>query len=49
MSQRAEPLLRANGVNPHRLYGSMALETPVLLTAAKRRDIITLRDRWLPT
>jgi hypothetical protein len=46
VSQRAEPLLRANGVNPHELFGTMALGTPDLLTAAKRREIITERDRW---
>jgi hypothetical protein len=49
VSQRAEPLLRANGVNPHELFGTMALGTPDLLTAARRRDIIRLRDRWLQT
>ena len=47
VSQRAEPLLRANGVDPHQLYGTMALGTPDLLTARKRRDIMATRDRWL--
>jgi hypothetical protein len=49
VSQRAEPLLRANGIDPHQLFGSMALGTPDLLTARKRRDIISLRERWLDT
>lgn len=47
VSQRAEPLLRANGIDPHQLYGSMTLGTPDLLTADKRHDLITLRERWL--
>jgi hypothetical protein len=46
VSQRAEPLLRANGVDPHRLYGSMALGAPDLLTAESRADIIAGRERW---
>lgn len=49
VSQRAEPLLRANGVDPHDRFGVMALGTPDLLTAAKRRDIIALRDHTLGT
>ena len=36
VSQRAEPLLRANGVDPHRLYGSMELGAPDLLTSKRR-------------
>lgn len=47
VSQRAEPLLRANGVDPHHLFGTMALGTPDLLTSKKRRDIIAQRGRWL--
>jgi len=46
VSQRAEPLLRANGVDPHRLYGSMDLGAADLLTAERRADIIAGRDRW---
>lgn len=46
VSQRAEALLRANGVDPHRLYGSMDLGTPDLLTSQRRADIIETRDRW---
>ena len=46
VSQRAEPLLRANGVDPHRLYGSMDLGAPDLLTSKRRADIIATRDRW---
>ena len=47
VSQRAEPLLRANGVDPHGLYGSMDLGAPDLLTSYRRADIIASRDRWL--
>jgi hypothetical protein len=47
VSQRAEPLLRANGVNPHRLYGSMKLGAPDLLTSRKRASIIQQRYRYL--
>lgn len=46
VSQRAEALLRANGVDPHRLYGSMDLGAPDLLTSQRRVDIMTTRDRW---
>lgn len=46
VSQRAEPFLRANGVDPHRLYGSMDVETADLLTSKRRARIITSRDRW---
>lgn len=45
MSQRAEPLLRANGVDPHSLFGSMDLGAPDLLTSTRRRQIIAQRDR----
>jgi hypothetical protein len=47
VSQRAEPFLRANGVDPHRLYGSMDLGAPDLLTSKRRAEIIATRDRWL--
>jgi len=47
VSQRAEPLLRANGVDPHRLYGSMKLGVPDLLTSRKRAAIVQHRDRYL--
>lgn len=36
VSQRAEPLLRANGVDPHGLYGAMELGDPDLLTSRQR-------------
>lgn len=47
VSQRAEPLLRANGVDPHAQYGSMELGAPDLLTARYRADVIALRDLYL--
>ncbi len=47
VSQRAEPLLRANGVNPHRLYGVMDLGAPDLLTSRTRTSILARRDRYL--
>ena len=47
VSQRAEPMLRANGVDPYRLPGSMDLGAPDLLTAARRQQIVALRDPWL--
>jgi hypothetical protein len=47
VSQRAEPLLRANGVDPQRLYGTMELGAAALLTSWKRREIISKRDRWM--
>ena len=46
-SQRAEPYLRANGVDPHRTYGQMELGAPELLTSTARAEIIERRDRWL--
>ena len=46
VSQRAEPYLRANGVNPHDLYGSMDLGTPDLLVSQRRADLISARERW---
>ncbi len=47
VSQRAEPLLRANGVDPHRLYGWMELGAPDLLTSSHRTNIMANRDRSL--
>lgn len=47
VSQRAEPLLRGNGVDPHRLYGSMKLGAPDLLTSGTRSWIMQDRDRYL--
>ncbi|MBA2489470.1 MAG: hypothetical protein H0V36_09175, partial [Chloroflexi bacterium] len=47
VAQRAEPFLRANGVDPHRLYGTMDLETSDLLTSKRRASIIKSRDRWM--
>lgn len=47
VSQRAEPLLRANGINPHRLYGLMRLRAPDLLTSRTRESIVQHRDRYL--
>ena len=49
VSQRAQPLLRANGVDPRRLYGSMRLGAPDLLTARRRTSILQQRDRYLET
>ena len=46
VSQRAEPLLRANGVDPHQLFGRMSLGAPDLLTSEHRAAIIANRDRW---
>lgn len=47
VSQRAEALLRANGVDPYGLYGRMALGAPDLLTSHTRASILKLRDRYL--
>lgn len=47
VSQRARPLLRANGVDLHRLYGSMDLGAPDLGTCALSYDItveVTVAD-----
>lgn len=46
VSQRAEPLLRANGVDPYHLYGSMKLGAPDLLVSTRRASIIESRDRY---
>ena len=42
----AEPLLRANGVNPYLRFGSMDLGAPDLLVSQRRSEIIASRDRW---
>jgi hypothetical protein len=47
VSQRAESMLRANGVDPHRQYGSMDLGVADLLTSGRRAGIIEARDRYL--
>lgn len=47
VSQRAEPLLRANGVDPDSRVGMMELGAPDVLTSKRRRQIIARRDRWL--
>ncbi|MDF3282306.1 MULTISPECIES: hypothetical protein [unclassified Gordonia (in: high G+C Gram-positive bacteria)] len=47
VSQRAEPFLRANGVNPHDSGHMMALGTPTLLTSQMRASIIKRRDDML--
>ncbi len=47
VSQRAEPFLRANGVDPHRLYGTMGLGATDLLTSKRRGEITAQRDRGL--
>lgn len=45
--QRAEPLLRANGVDPHRMFGATALGRANLLTGAHRAGIIRSGDEVL--
>lgn len=47
VSQRAEPMLRAIGINPYSRYGSSHLGAADLLTSGKRASIITARDRLL--
>ena len=48
VSQRAVPFLRANGVDPHRLYGTMGLgANDHLLTSKRRGEITAQRDRGL--
>jgi hypothetical protein len=47
VSQRAEPLLRANGVDPHARYGSMALGAPDRLTSKARAEIRMQRYRYV--
>lgn len=46
VSQRAQPFLAANGVDPHELYGRMELGTPDLLTAERREGIVRMRDLY---
>ncbi|MDN5769385.1 MAG: hypothetical protein L0H24_00635 [Microlunatus sp.] len=47
VSQRAEPLLKANGVDPYGFSYSPHLGTPDLLVSAARAELIERRDRWL--
>jgi hypothetical protein len=47
VSQRADPLLRAIGVDPHGRYGHPDLGTPDLLTGRVRAQIMASRDRML--
>jgi len=47
VSQRAEPMLRAIGVNPHTRYGSPYLGAADLLTSTARSQLIIRRDRYL--
>jgi hypothetical protein len=47
VSARAEPLLRAVGVDPHWRFGAMDLGAPDLLVAQRRRGIIEQRDQYL--
>ncbi len=47
VSQRAEPLLRANGLDPHSMIWGMELGTPDLLTHSRRQLLIVWRDAWL--
>jgi hypothetical protein len=46
VSQRAEPMQFAIGINPHRQYGTMKLGTARYLTSARRGDLIRLRDHY---
>src|SRR5262249_47803977 len=45
LSRRAEPMLRALGVDPYQ-YGAIDLGSPDYLTSARRARIIALRDRY---
>jgi hypothetical protein len=47
VSQRAEPLLRAIGVEPQPGYGPLSLGTPDLLVSGRRAAIIVQRDHLL--
>ena len=47
VSQRAEPLLRANGIEPQPGYGPLALGTPDLLVSRRRALMIIQRDGLL--
>lgn len=46
VSQRAEPLLRANGVHPSQQSWGSALGTPDLLVSGRREEIIEWRNRY---
>ncbi len=45
-SQRAQPMLRAIGVDPYGRFGSQELGSPRYLTASCRAHLISLRDRY---
>lgn len=47
VSQRADPLLRAVGVDPHHRFGRPDLGSPAFLTGPVRAQIIARRDRTL--
>lgn len=47
VSQRAEPMLRAIGVDPRDQYGVVQLGTADLLTSQARQDMVEMRDHWL--
>lgn len=47
VSQRAEPMLRAIGINPHTRYGAHYLGAADLLTSSRRAQLIAARDRYL--
>jgi hypothetical protein len=47
MSSRAEPMLRALGVDPVDRVGSMNLQAADLLTSERRREIIDDRNLWI--
>ncbi|NRQ50430.1 hypothetical protein [Aeromicrobium stalagmiti] len=46
VSQRAESMQRAIGVDPFRQYGGMDLGTVRYLTSVRRADLISSRDFW---
>lgn len=43
-SQRAEPMLRAIGMNPHQMFGGVVVGTPLLLTGEMRAKLLRYRD-----
>lgn len=47
VSQRAEPLLLANGVDPVAFSDDSMLGTADLLVSARRAYMVAQRDRWL--
>lgn len=47
VSQRAEPMLRALGIDPHARYGYIDLGAPDLLTSQTRAELICVRDLYL--